>query len=184
MKTYLVLDKILPLVAVQSAHHGLPDHGHSLMLAQSVLLDSLVEVHLDLLDRLLVVDARLERPAHLLLGSDTLHPGEVSHDLLLVSGDKDVLDVLRSPLVGREELVQVVVHPRLLEEAEYGGGSLLSLDGAEDLEHEVQGDPLLDLVLVDDNLEGVRGNHPGAQPESGHLSKTLAMFLKKQKHFN
>ena len=181
--TYLVLDEILPLVAVQGAHHGLPDHGHSLVLAQSVLLDSLVEVHLDLLDRLLVVDASLERPAHLLLGSDALHPSEVRHNLLLVSGDKDVLDILRSPLVGREELVQVVVHPGLLEEAEYGGGSLLSLDGAEDLEHEVQGDPLLDLVLVDDDLEGVRGNHPGAQPESSHLSKTLAMFLRERKHF-
>ena len=150
------------------------------MLAQSVLLDSLVKIHLNLLDRLLVVDAGLEGSAHLLLGPDTLHPREVSHNLLLVSRDEDVLDVLRSPLVGWEQLVQVVVHPRLLEEAEHGSGSLFSLDRLEDLQHEVQSDPLLDLMLVDDDLEGVRGNHPGAQPESSHLSKTLAMFLRRK----
>merc|ERR1711868_4406 len=177
MPQSLILDEILPLVAIQSSHHCLPDHGHSLMLAQSVLLDSLVKVHLNLLDRLLIVDAGLEGSAHLLLGSNTLHPREMSHNLLLVGRDEDVLDVLRSPLVGWEELVQVIVHSRLLEEAEHGGGSLFSLDRLEDLQHEVQSDPLLDLMLVDDDLEGVRGNHPGAQPESSHLSKTLVMFI-------
>merc|ERR1711868_236626 len=152
MPQSLILDEILPLVAIQSSHHCLPDHGHSLMLAQPVLLDSLVQVHLNLLDRLLIVDAGLEGSAHLLLGSNTLHPREMSHNLLLVGRDENVLDVLRSPLVGREELVQVIVHSRLLEEAEHGCGSLFSLDRLEDLQHEVQSDPLLDLMLVDDDL--------------------------------
>ena len=55
-----MLDELLPLVAVKGAHYCLPDHSHSLMLTQSILLDSLVKVRLNLLDRLLVVDAGLE----------------------------------------------------------------------------------------------------------------------------
>ena len=178
LNPYLILDEVLPLVTVQGAHHSLPDHRHGLVLAQTVLLDGLLEVHLDLLDRLLVVDAGLEGSRHLLLGPDALHPGQMGDDLLLVGGDEDVLDVLRGPLVGREELVQVVIHPGLLEEAEHDGGALFSLDRTEDLQHEVEGHPLLDLVLVDDHLERVGGNHPGAQPEGRHLGQALAMFLR------
>ena len=176
---YLILDEVLPLVAVQGAHHSLPDHRHGLVLAQPVLLDSLLEVNLDLLDRLLVVDAVLECSRHLLLGPDALHSRKMGNDLLLVGGDEDVLDVLRGPLVGREELVQIGIHSGLLQEAEHDGGALFSLDGTEYLQHEVESHPLLDLVLVDDHLEGVGGNHPGAQPEGRHLSQALAIFLRK-----
>ena len=174
---YLILKQILSLVAVHGGHDGAPDHGHGLVLGQSILLHSLFKLHDDFLDGLLITDGGFKTSLNILLGSCILHSSKVGDDFLLVRGDEDVLHVLRGSLVGREELVQHVVQAGLLEEVQHRAGALLVLDGPQYLQHEVQGDALLDLVLVDDDLESIGRQQTGAHPQSGYLSQSSPVDL-------
>merc|ERR1712038_1414298 len=163
MSQCLLLDQVLLLVGLHGRH--------------SVLLDCVFQIHDYFLDRLLVIDGGLQCSLDVFLGARILHPGQVGDDLLLVGGDEDVLHVLRGSLVGREELVQVVVQTGLLQQTQNRGGTFFSLDDAENLQHEVQSDSFLDLMFIDDDLERVGRQQTRDNPESSHLSQTLTVLL-------
>ena len=179
MSCYLILKKVLSLVAVHGSHDGAPDHGHGLVFGQAILLHSLFKLQDDLLDGFLITNGGFKTSLNIFLGSSVLHSSQIGDDLLLISGDEDVLHVLRCSLVAGEELVQHVVQARLLQEVEHGAGSLLVLDGPQDLQHEVEGDPLLDLVLVDDDLESIGRQQTRAHPQSSDLSQASPVVLER-----
>jgi len=149
----LVLEQLFLLVPLHTGHYTLPNQNDNILLGNSSLDDDFLDVGDDGRRGLLVGDGVVERLGD--LGANVGRGDLVaeSYDLRQVPVGEDPLEVLLRLLliIGWEELHESVLGAGLLDDGSDGGASLFSLEGAQQLQQELQSGAVLDLVFIDEN---------------------------------